>query len=613
MIGRGNIAAGLRKETLAGHGSVLGRRPPWSEPCAGSPKVRSVGEEQTPAVGHQRRTVVIRPVAVGDESAAVAARRLPSLPRARHALVAALTLAVVVGGGVIVASTRSSLDVEGIDDGQRLTRRDLSSLTLRVTSGGAGADDVRVEVNGDVVALTEDGETFVVGAEALREVIAEGTNKLVVSTSGRFGLGGSTVERTFTFDPVGPLVTVPAAILGPTPERPAVLRGLVDGATALTANGQPVTIEPGGAFTIPVAVGTPAVALVATDAEGNAAEATVLVTADPPPADHPSTAAVHVAARSWADPAVRGPILELARSGLIDAVQLDIKDESGEVAYASAVPLAVTTGAAIGHYDARVAINELHELGVRVIGRIVAFLDPVLAAWAWENERPEMIVLQGSGGPLATDYGAAAFTNVANPEVRQYLIDLSVEAAQLGFDEILYDYLRRPEGDIGVMYFPGLQSAPDVAVARFVADANTQLAATDALLGVSVFGIAATRPEQIAQDLRLLAPHVDYVAPMVYPSHWGPGEYGVADPNRQPADIVGASIADFHAVVAGSGAAVVPWLQAFSAGGVVYGPVEVRAQIDAALAAGASGFLLWNAGSFYAAAALQPPVSTTPG
>ena len=268
----------------------------------------------------------------------------------------------------------------------------------------------------------------------------------------------------------------------------------------------------------------------------------------------------------------------------------------------------MTTGAATGHYDAKAAIDELHELGVRVIGRIVAFLDPVLAAWAWENERPEMIVLQGSGGPLATDYGSAAFTNVASPEVRQYLIDLSVEAAALGFDEILYDYVRRPEGDIGVMYFPGLQGAPDVAVARFVADANTQLAGTDALLGVSVFGIAATRPEQIAQDIRLLAPHVDYIAPMVYPSHWGPGEYDVADPNRQPAEIVRASVADFHAVVAGSGAAVVPWLQEFSAGGVVYGPEEVRAQIDAALAAGASGFLLWNAGSFYTAAALQPPV-----
>ena len=261
-----------------------------------------MGDEHPPAVGQQRQTVVIRPVAVGDDSTAVARRRAPSLPRPSHALVAALTLAVVVAGGVIVSSTRSSLDVEGIVDGQRLTRRDLSSLTLRITSAGAGADDVRVEVNGDVVALTEDGDALVVGAEALGEVIVDGTNELVVSQPGRFGLGGATVERTFTFDPIGPEVVVPAAVLAPTQQRPTVLRGLVDGAVALTANGQTVTIEPGGAFTVPVAPGTTSVALVATDADGNAAETTVLVATEPPLADHPATVAVHVGRRQLGRP-----------------------------------------------------------------------------------------------------------------------------------------------------------------------------------------------------------------------------------------------------------------------------------------------------------------------
>ena len=377
--------------------------------------------------------------------------------------------------------------------------------------------------------------------------------------------------------------------------------------SSLTANGCPLTIEPGGAFTIAGAVDVSAIALVATDEAGITAEATVAVTSDPRPAHYPTDRRCPRHRPSWADPAVREPILAMARLGLINAVQLDIKDESGVVGYSSTVPMAVTTGAAVGHYDAEAALEELHDLGVRVIGRIVCFLDP-----SWPRGRgrtaQEMLVLQGSGGPLETDYGTAAFTNVANPEVRQYQIDLAVEAARLGFDGILYDYVRRPEGNTASMYFPDLQGEPDVAVARFVADTNVQLAAeTDAMLGVSVFGIAATRPEQIAQDIRLMAPHVDYIAPMVYPSHWGPGEYGVADPNRQPADIVSASVGDFTHVVSGSGAAVVPWLQDFSAGGVAYGPVEVRAQIDAALANGAAGFLLWNSGSIYTDEALQPP------
>jgi hypothetical protein len=568
-----------------------------------------VGDDRAPTGNHERQTVVIRPtVDMVDPDATTTRRRLPSLPRPTHAIVAAVTLVAVVGGAAFVASTRSNLEVAGIVDGQRITRRDLATVTLRVTSAGAGAGDVGVEVNGQTVAVTEDGDDFVVSAAALGEAIVEGENSLVVSRHGRLGIGGSTVERTFTYDPVGPLLMVPAAVVGTTPARPSFVRGLVDGAVALSANGQPVTLEPGGAFTVPVALGATSIALVATDVEGNPTEVLIRIAAEPPPTEHPPTAAVHVTARSWADPAVRGPILELARSGSINAVQLDIKDESGEVGYATAVPLATTAGAARAHYDAVATLDELHDLGVRVIGRIVCFLDPVLASWAWENDRAEMVVQQGSGGPLETDYGAAAFTNVADSQVRQYLIDLSVEAAALGFDEILYDYARRPEGDSSAMYFPGLVGQPAVAVARFVAEANARLAGSDAWLGVSVLGISATRPERTAQDIRLIAPHVDYVSPMVYPSHWGPGEYDVDDPVRQPADIVRASITDFQHVVAGSGAAVVPWLQDFSAGGVRYGPVEVRAQIDAALAAGAGGFLLWNSGSFYTAQALDPAV-----
>ena len=564
-----------------------------------------MGDEQPSAGDPPRQTVVIRPVvASGELSGSNPRRRAPSLPRPVHALVVALTVAMVVGGGALIYSTRSTLEVDGLADGQRLTRGELATLTVRVTSAH-GTGDVRVRLNGDEVPATPDGDGLIVSAGALRDRVVEGMNRLVVSQPGRFGIGGSSLERAFTFDPTGPSLMVPAAVPVSTQQRPTVLRGLVDGAASLTADGRPVTIEPGGAFTVQVAIDAAAVTLLAADAEGNTATVTVAVTANAAASNYPATVGVHMTARSWADPAVREPILELARRGLINAVQLDVKDESGEVGYASTVPLAISTGAARGHYDAVTALDELHALGVRVIGRIVCFLDPVVATWAWENDRSDMIVLQGSGGPLATDYGTAAFTNLASAEVRQYLIDLAVEAAALGFDEILYDYVRRPEGDTSAMYFPGLQIAPDVVVARFVADSNAQLSRTDALLGVSVFGIAATRPDQIAQDIRLLAPHVDYVAPMVYPSHWGAGEYDVADPLRQPGAIVLASVGDFAHVVAGSGAAVVPWLQDFSAGGVPYGSDEVRAQIDAALAAGASGVLLWNSGAFYTAEALQ--------
>ena len=102
-----------------------------------------------------------------------------------------------------------------------------------------------------------------------------------------------------------------------------------------------------------------------------------------------------------------------------------------------------------------------------------------------------------------------------------------------------------------------------------------------------------------------MATTVDYVAPMVYPSHWGPGEYGVGDPNSSPYDITFRSLEDFQSLVSGTDASVMAWLQDFSLG-VDYGPAEVRAQIDAARDAGVVDFLLWDAAATYTRAALEP-------
>jgi hypothetical protein len=391
----------------------------------------------------------------------------------------------------------------------------------------------------------------------------------------------------------GPILSAPQQIAPTVPGYISELRGLTDGAVSLTANGQPVPLDAGGGFGLYLVPEWTEVRLVATNAEGGTTEMVVAITASPAPAQFPATAAVHIASPDWNNPVIHQQVLDMIATGRINAVQLDIKNESGEVGYASAVPLATATGAARGHYDARAAIDELHGLGVRVIGRIVNFLDPTLASWALDNGRTDMIVLDAAGAPLANNYGAAAFTNFASPEVRQYQIDLAREAAGLGFDEILYDYVRRPEGDITTMQFPGLVGPPDVSVARFVAESNVALGETE--LGISVFGISASRPEPTAQDMGLLAPNVDYISPMVYPSLWTSGEYNVADPPNQPAEIVSASLADFQRVIAGSGAAMVPWLQDFNG----YGPTQIQAQIDAARRVGSSGFIMWNPTSTY--------------
>ena len=523
--------------------------------------------------------------------------------------VAGAIVTVAVGAAVIVTRVNwTKLEVSGIEQHQELGRKDLADVSLRVWTSGPAAGDVRIELNGTGIPATpaKKGDAVVARRKDLVAAIKPGRNALVVSLDGKMMLGGEKIERTFSYDPSGPMLLVPDAVFDPGDSELVTIRGLVDGASSLTAEGVPIAIEPGGMFTVDVPLAVTEMKLVAVDKNGNPERRTVAVTKDPAPVDYPATAAVHVKADAWADPLIRQQIVDLAAAGRINAVELDIKDEGGEVGYTSEVPLASKIGAVGGYYDAEEAVQQLHDLDVRVIGRIVCFLDPAMAKWAVENDRDDLLVLDGSGtAPLANNYGTAAFTNLASPEVRDYQMDLAEEAVSHGFDEILYDYVRRPEGDLSTMTFEGLDGPPTASVTRFVAETARRLEGTDAKLGVSVFGIASTRPEQVAQDIQLLAPQVDYLAPMVYPSHWGRGEFGVDDPVRQPGDIVAASVADFERLATGSGAAVVPWLQDFDSGDVTYGAPKVRAQIDAARFAGAEGFLLWNAYSQYTADALS--------
>jgi hypothetical protein len=156
------------------------------------------------------------------------------------------------------------------------------------------------------------------------------------------------------------------------------------------------------------------------------------------------------------------------------------------------------------------------------------------------------------------------------------------------------------------MRFPGLHGSPSAAIVGFLRETRLALRPYKTMLGASVFGIAATRPDQVAQDVPAMARQVDYIAPLVYPSHWGRGEYNVSDPNAEPFAIVERSLFDFQRDVGGTPARLVPWLQDFSLGGVVYGPPQVRAQITAARKLGVDEFLLWDPGVTYTAAALEP-------
>ncbi|MGE0796303.1 MAG: putative glycoside hydrolase, partial [Acidimicrobiia bacterium] len=425
-----------------------------------------------------------------------------------------------------------------------------------------------------------------------------GRHELVLTVP-RPVLPSGTFRWTFEVDATPPTLDAPALVASAGMDDRVRIDGKVEAGASLTADGEPVELGEDGSFTLrydrPPAG---SVLLRAEDDAGHVVYHEVFT-----PVARPNVRGVHVSASGWASTELRTEVLRLVEERRIDTIQLDIKDEDGVVGYRSGVPLAKQIGATRNLYDLRAVVDQLHGLGIRVVGRVVAFRDPILADWAWDGDRRDL-VLQRPGGVRHEAYGG--FTNFANHEVQAYNTAIALEAARAGVDEILWDYVRRPEGDVTQLVVPGLEGTAGDGLVEFLAESHRQLRRLGVFQGASVFGVAAKEPESVGQDVGRMARHVDYLSPMVYPSLWKPGEYRVSDPARRPYDIVVRSLADFQAKSNGTGIQLTPWLQDFSLDGVTYGEAQVRAQIDAAASLGITGFLLWNPRVRYHGESLDP-------
>jgi hypothetical protein len=285
----------------------------------------------------------------------------------------------------------------------------------------------------------------------------------------------------------------------------------------------------------------------------------------------------------------------------LNTLEVDVKDENGELGFVpSGVPLAREIGAAKSYYAPRKVARAAHRAGVYLIGRIVVFEDPILS-----ERRPALAVRTRDGGVWRNDAGLG-WTNPYDRRVWDYNVAIGRAAARAGFDEIQFDYVRFPsDGPIEGAVFPGAAGRdPGWTIARFAHYAAKRLRAEGVRVSVDVFGLSAARDLGVAQFPGRLAKFVDAVYPMVYPSHYNEGEYGLASPVGVPGATVARSLADFKKRMRGSKALLIPWLEDFSFSGDV-SPEHVRAQITAARRQGTKGFLLWNPLGEYTEGALQ--------
>ena len=303
-------------------------------------------------------------------------------------------------------------------------------------------------------------------------------------------------------------------------------------------------------------------------------------------------------------------LAELARRTEINSFVVDIKDATGYVSHPTEVPLAKEIGATgeIRIPNLRVLLARLEEAGVYPIARIVIVKDPLIAA-----AHPELAVQDTADGAWSDDKGIV-WLNPYNREVWEYHVAIAREVAGMGFPEIQWDYVRFPDAPASAMrraYFPGGAGRPrPQAIREFLAYSREALADMDVQVTADVFGVTTSfnRDVGIGQVWESFIDVVDVALPMVYPSHYCKGSFGYDKPTSHPYEIVREALEDAvrrSALVEGAGTTR-PWLQDFTLGPPRYEAPEVRAQIQATYDVGIDEWILWNPGSRYTEAALEP-------
>jgi hypothetical protein len=299
-------------------------------------------------------------------------------------------------------------------------------------------------------------------------------------------------------------------------------------------------------------------------------------------------------------------IIDLAQTTDINAVVIDMKE--GTVYYDTDVQFFIDANAVMPAFDPAALVQRFRDAGLYTIARIVVFNDPVVA----ENRTD--LAIKTTTGDVWRGWNGAAWVNPYHQELWQPNIDLGIEAAAMGFDEVQYDYVRFPsDGDLSIAEFGTQYTYQEdervQTIVDFLTMARDQLTAHGVKTAADVFAIVAIFPDDqgIGQRFADFTAVVDYICPMIYPSHFTGGPLGMADdaaPNANPFDTVLITMNSAAGKVPGQTLKIRPWIQDFTMGDPPYGVVEVQAQIDAALQAGGSGWMLWNPDSSFTVGAL---------
>jgi hypothetical protein len=546
--------------------------------------------------------------------------RSPGSRRFRFVLLGVLVLLAILAAPIL--SKPNVITVEGLADGDTLTAGEIQTkqILFRIKPTSALKNAVlRIDGAPARVSLTEDQSAL----RWLPPELAEAPHVLTV-TSGKGVLWRGPAKSTirFTQDSIPPVLVLDGISGELNPGEPFVVSGSVSENVNLTIDGLNVTVNKNrfkATFRYPP-IGE--VLVVATDAAGGIATATV-----GQGLSLPRRRGVLMPAAAWIDQDRRNAMLLMANEGRINAVVLDIKNDRGEVSIVTDLAEVKKYGAARDIYNLDAAVSDLHRRGIRVIARIVTLRDPIASDALWTSGVYGAVVQHPDGSMVETPAGG--YLNPANPVARAYLLNLARFVADKGVDEVLLDGIQRPTGPLENYTFEGLRALIDpatkkecasadpfdAAVLSFLQDAGKRLRGTPARLGVMINGDAVRMGSQYGQNLLCMRRPVDYLAPTVMPSEFITGSFGIYDPSRQPGRVVDEAVRSFRRKLGSAQAGqlyLVPWLQDYSKGRT-YGPEQIRQQISALDKLGQRSFFMWDPKATYTAEAFPADLAKATG
>lgn len=319
---------------------------------------------------------------------------------------------------------------------------------------------------------------------------------------------------------------------------------------------------------------------------------------------------IYVSAHSVALKGRLDELIELAKKNNINAFVIDVKGDYGELTFPMSESINKYTKSAnknpiIKEIDP--VIKKLKDNGIYTIARIVSFKDTIYA-----KENPDKIIVYKDGGKAFTNSDGLVWVSAYDKNLWEYNVTVAKEAAKAGFNEIQFDYVRFPASNGGkldkVLNYRNTDNMTKAeAIQKYLNYAKKELSPYNVYISADIYGQVGSSSDDMSlgQFWEAVSSEVDYVSPMMYPSHYGKGVYGLEIPDANPYKTIYHSTKDSinRNNNISSPAIIRPWIQVFTAtwvkGHIHYGPKEVKEQIKAMKDLGVDEYILWSATNKY--------------